>query len=89
MWSSLWSILVYKIPQFWAKAMIQKAHHTSLEGRQPEVTKNLYHVLSSLGIQKKVSSHGLLDLIEEDSVCCFWDFFHAVESYSLIQGQVS
>ena len=56
MWSPLWSILVFKIPQFWEKAT---AHHTFIESRHPEVTKNLYYVCSPEGSQKKISAHGL------------------------------
>ena len=39
MWSPLWFILVCKIPP---RLPIQTAHHTFLESRHPEVTKNLY-----------------------------------------------
>ena len=60
MWSSLWSILVCKIPQFWEKLPIRSTHHTFLESRQPEVTKIPYYVLSPEGSQKKVSTHGLI-----------------------------
>ena len=63
MWSTLWSILVCKIPQFWAKLPLRTAHHTFLESRQPELTKNSYNVLPTWGSQKKVSAHGLHLLI--------------------------
>ena len=56
----LWTILVCKIPQFWAKATIWIAHHTFLESRHPEITKTPYYVLSPEGSQKKGSAHGLL-----------------------------
>ena len=46
-----WSILVCKIPQFWAKATDWIAHHTFLESRHPKVTKNPYYVLSPKGSQ--------------------------------------
>ena len=42
MWSHLRSLLVCKIP-----LPIQTAHHTFLESRHSEVTKNLYYVLST------------------------------------------
>ena len=42
MWSPLWFILVCKIPP---RLPIQTAHHTFLESRHPEVTKNLYYAL--------------------------------------------
>ena len=59
MWSPYWSILVCKIPQFWARLPIQTMHHTFLESRHPEVTINPYYVLSREWSQKKVSAHGL------------------------------
>ena len=40
------------------------AHHTFLESRHPEVTKNLYYVLFPQGNQKKVSAHELFVLME-------------------------
>ena len=41
-------LLVCKIPRFLAKSSpIQTAHHTFVESRRPEVTKNLYYVLST------------------------------------------
>ena len=56
----LWSILVCKIPQFWAKATDSDiTHHTFLESRHPEITKNPYHVLSPEWSQKKASPHEL------------------------------
>ena len=48
----LWSILVYKIPQFWAKATDPDSH--------PELTKTPSYVLFPKGSQKKVSPPGLL-----------------------------
>ena len=50
-----WSILVYKIPQFWAKAANPKSHDTFLERRHPEVTKNPNYVLSPRGSQRSSS----------------------------------
>ena len=44
MWSSLWSILVCKIPQFWEKATDLENHHTFLESRHPDVTGNRYYI---------------------------------------------
>ena len=52
----LWSILVCKIPQIWT------THHTFLESRHPEVTKNRYYFFSSEWSQKKISAHGLVTL---------------------------
>ena len=43
----LWFILVSKIPQFGQKLPIRTAHHSFLESKHPEVTKNLYYVLST------------------------------------------
>ena len=45
MWSRLWSILVCKIPQFWAKVTDSAARNVFLESRHSEVTKNLYYAL--------------------------------------------
>ena len=59
MWSPLWSILVSKIPQFWAKATASEDHHTLLESRHPEVTENSYYDSSPERSQKKVLAHGL------------------------------
>ena len=51
----LWSILVCKKHQFWAKAtIIRTAHHTFLKTRHPEVNKNPYYILSPEGSQKKL-----------------------------------
>ena len=58
-WSHFWSILVSIIP-FEQKLLIRTAHHTFLESRHPEVTKNPYYVLSPKGSQKKVSANGLI-----------------------------
>ena len=46
---------IYKIPQFWAKAT-NTAHHTFLERRHPEVTKEPYYVLSPEGSQQNDNS---------------------------------
>ena len=48
MWLPLWSMLVRKIPHFFGqKLAIRTAHHTFLESRYPEVSKNLYYVFST------------------------------------------
>ena len=60
MWSPLWSILVCKIPQFWAKATALDSPSYS-----SRVTKTLYYVLSTEGCQKKVSAYGLLQAFLE------------------------
>ena len=49
-----------KIHFHFQKLPIQTAHHTFLESRHPEVTKNPYYLLSHNGSQKKVSAHGLI-----------------------------
>ena len=49
----LWSILVYKIPQFWAKAIDPDSPRTFLERRHPEVTKNLKLCFVPQGEPKK------------------------------------
>ena len=47
-WSPLWYILILKIPQFFGgNLLIRTAHHNFLVSRHPEVTKNLYYVLST------------------------------------------
>ena len=51
--------MLCKIPQFWAKLLIQTAHHTFVERRYPEVPKNPCYVLSPKRSQKKLSAHGL------------------------------
>ena len=51
-----WSV---KYLNFGRKLPIQTIHHTFLECRHPEVTKNPYYVLSPKGSQKKVSAHRL------------------------------
>ena len=51
-----WSV---KYLNFAQKLRIWTAHHTFLERRHPEVTKNLYYVLSHKE-SKKVSAHGLI-----------------------------
>ena len=50
-----WSVKYFNFGQ---KSPIQSTHHTFLESRHPEVTKNPY-VLSSEWSQKNVSAHGL------------------------------
>ena len=64
MWSPLWSILAWKIPQFGQKLPIRITHHTFLESGHPEVTKNAYYDLFPEGSQRKVSTHGLKNLKE-------------------------
>ena len=71
----LWSILVCKVPQFWANLPIRTAHYTFLENRHPEVTKNLYYVLFPEGSQIKVSVYGLISkrspcLSKTGNLCC-------------------
>ena len=51
-----WSV---KYLNFGQKLPIRTTHHTFLESRHPEVTKNQYYVLSPEWRQKKVSAHGL------------------------------
>ena len=51
-----WSV---KYLNFGQKLPIRTTHHTFLESRHPEVTKNPYYVLSPKWSQKKVSAHGL------------------------------
>ena len=41
---------------------IRTTHHTFLESRHPEVTKNPYHVLSPEWSQKKATAHVLITL---------------------------
>ena len=45
--STLWSILVCRIPVFGQRLLIWTSHHTFLKSRHHEVTKNLYYVLST------------------------------------------
>ena len=51
-----WSV---KYLNFGQKLPIQPTHHTFLESRHPDVTKNPYYVLSPEWSQKTVSAHGL------------------------------
>ena len=44
---------------FGRKLPIQKTHHTFVENRHPEVTKNPCYVFPLKVSQKKVSAHGL------------------------------
>ena len=56
------SILVYKIPQFFCqKLLIWTTHHTFLESRHPEDTKNLYYVLFTC--QSKIQFFFRLQLV--------------------------
>ena len=54
--SPFWSV---KYLNFGQKLQIWIAHHTFLESRHPEVTKNPYYILYLKGNQDKVSAHGL------------------------------
>ena len=45
-----------KYPNFGQRLPIQTTHHTFLEGRHPDVTKNPYYILFPKGRQKKVSN---------------------------------
>ena len=57
LWSPLWSILVCKIPQFWAKATDLdspgRGHYTFLESKQLEVTKIQIMFCPARGAKKK------------------------------------
>ena len=57
-----------KIHFHFQKLPIQTAHHTFLESRHPEVTKNPYYLLSHNGSQKKVSAHGLIPVCRGVSI---------------------
>ena len=73
MWSPLWSILVCKIPQFWKKVPIWTTHHTFLESRNPEITKNSYYVLSSKAKAKKgISSSRLMTVLKSGKFSLTW-----------------
>ena len=48
-----------KYLNFGQKLLIGTAHHTFLESKHAEVTKNPYYVFSRKGRRKKVSAHGL------------------------------
>ena len=52
-----------KYLSFEEKLPIWTTHHTFLESRPPDVTKNPYYVLTPDGCEKKVSAHGLKGLI--------------------------
>ena len=49
-----------KYLNFWQKLPIRIIHHTFLESKHPEITKNPYYVLSPSWSQKTVSAHRLL-----------------------------
>ena len=49
-----WSV---KYLNFGQKLPIWTVHHTFLESRHPEVTKNPYYILSPKGSSRKVSAH--------------------------------
>ena len=48
-----------KYLNFGQKLLIRTAHHTLLESRHPQVTKNPYYILAPVVGQKKVSVFGL------------------------------
>ena len=52
MWSLFGPFWSVKYLNFGQKLPIRTAHHTFLESRHPEVTKNSYYVLSREGSQK-------------------------------------
>ena len=69
-----WSVIYLNFEE---KLQIRTAHHTFIESRHPEVTKNPYYAFSPKGRQKKVSSHGLIPVCR--SVCIhpksvFWRY---------------
>ena len=55
-----WSV---KYLNFGQKLPIPTTHHTFVEWKHPEVTKNPYYVLSPECSHKKVSAHGLILLV--------------------------
>ena len=59
MWSPFCPFWSVKYLSFWEKLTIQTVHHSFLESKEPEVTKNPYYVLSPQGSHKKVSAHEL------------------------------
>ena len=60
MWSPFGPFWSVKHLNFWQKLPIRTAHHTFLESRHPEVTKNLYYVLSPKMSKKR---YQLMDYI--------------------------
>ena len=56
----LYSIVVCKTPQFWAKATDSDNASCFSESRHPKVTKNPYYILSLEWSQKNVSAHGVV-----------------------------
>ena len=79
-WSLLWFILIWKILDFWTKATDSNSHHTFLESRHPEDTRELYAALSL----RKAENHNLWCLAHEllslvpngsDSLTHFWQAF--------------
>ena len=84
----LWSILVCQIPQFFCqKLLLRTAHHTFLESRHPELTKNLYYVLCTRQSQIPiflVLAHGLywrLKKISYRANLLFYYFFDEKNSF--------
>ena len=52
----LWSILICKIPQFWAQTTNSTMHHPFPEHRHPEVTKNPLCLVPRVESKKGISS---------------------------------
>ena len=84
----LWSILVCQIPQFFCqKLLLRTAHHTFLESRHHELTKNLYYVLCTCQSQIPiflVPAYGLywrLKKISYRSYLLFYYFFDEKNSF--------
>ena len=58
---SLWSV---KYLNFWEKLVIRLVHHTLLESRHPEVTKNPYYALFPEGSQKSISLWPIIEIMK-------------------------
>ena len=81
--SSFWSV---KQLNFEQNLLIRTAHHTFLESKHLDVTKNPYYILFLVGRQKKASAHGLyviikLYVIRIYMLCiiCLWSLFFQYE----------
>ena len=90
-WTFLY-VLLCKIPQFLPpKLPIPTTHHTFLESRDPEVTENLYYVLSNGQSQISISlgsslwtmspcarkNMGVFEVVQSDVIGCFSTYiFH-------------
>ena len=72
MWSPLWSLLVCKVPQFSTESYpFRQNIYNILENTLPEVTKNLYYVLSTRRSQIPIflaPAHGLI-IMHSDVNC--------------------